>query len=338
MKGKWIEMKKAVIYGIGEYYECHKHKLPDDIEIVAYADSSSEKATSHTGNLINGLRMLSPDELAGEEFDVLYICTDYINGNRIYLRLKETDIDMKKVRFLNRIDALGDQWDYEVQEDKSIISKIGNIRVRERFLTDFDIVTEIFAMNTYNFHISECEAVVIDMGMNIGVASLYFANMENVVSVYGFEPFPDTYQQALDNFALNDEAVKNKIHPCNAAITDKEEIKTVAINAEQTGWRNIFCEAPDRENVQIQCRPAVDIVSEIVEENRKRKIVLKIDVEGSEFLIFDALGKTNLLESIDVILMEYHQKPKAITDMLNQYSFKYSVVGKCDFGILYAFK
>ena len=254
------------------------------------------------------------------------------------MRLKDTDIDMKKIRFLNRMNAIEDSWDYDIQDDKSIISKIGNVKIRERFLTDFDIVTEIFVMNTYYFHIPADEIVVIDMGMNIGAASLYFANMRNVVSVYGFEPFPDTYQQAVDNFALNTNFIKNKIHPFNIAVTDKEEIKLVAVSAEQTGWRNIFCNDNDKTRVEIQCIPAVSIVSGVIEKNLGRKIVMKIDVEGAEFIIFDNLAKTNLLESVDVILMEYHESPIVITDVLEQYGFKYAVTGKNRFGILYAFK
>ncbi len=35
-------MRRAVIYGIGEYYLNNKNKLPDDIEIIAYADSSEK--------------------------------------------------------------------------------------------------------------------------------------------------------------------------------------------------------------------------------------------------------------------------------------------------------
>ena len=101
-------MRRAVIYGIGEYYLNNKNKLPDDIEIIAYADSSEKKTTLYSGEVFNDLKVLSPDELSGVDFDVLFICTDYINGNRIYMRLKDTDIDMKKIRFLNRMNAIED--------------------------------------------------------------------------------------------------------------------------------------------------------------------------------------------------------------------------------------
>ena len=41
-------MRRAVIYGIGEYYLNNKNKLPDDIEIIAYADSSEKKTTLYS--------------------------------------------------------------------------------------------------------------------------------------------------------------------------------------------------------------------------------------------------------------------------------------------------
>ena len=76
--------------------------------------------------------------------------------------------------------------------------------------------------------------------MNIGAVSLYFASKEWVSKVYGFEPFPDTFQQALDNFELNDIHIKRKLYPMNVALSDKEEDIEVAVNSENTGWRSIM--------------------------------------------------------------------------------------------------
>ena len=52
--------------------------------------------------------------------------------------------------------------------------------------------------------------------------------------------------------------------------------------------------------------------------------LLKLDVEGSEYEIFDGLGETDL-ESVNQILMEFHhnesQRIKNITDKLSLYNF-----------------
>lgn len=330
-------MKKVIIYGTGNYYRENQYKLPEDIEIVAYADSNEEKATSFSGKTMDGKKFITPGEIEKENFDLLYICTDYANGNRIFQNLKNVNMDLKKVRFLNRIDVLEDAWEYEIQGDKSILSKIGNIKIREKFLTDSDIVYDIFARHAYDFHIPAGEKVVVDIGMNVGIASLFFASKGDVAAVYGFEPFPDAYRQALDNFALNDAGIRNKIHPYNQAVSDKEETRTVFVNSDQTGWRSIFCEDDTKETVQICCKRASDVIGKIVEENKGRKIVVKIDTEGAEFPIFESLGKTELLKSVDAMLIEYHGEPSPIMEILDRFGFQYVITGSRCFGMLYAF-
>ena len=75
---------------------------------------------------------------------------------------------------------------------------------------------------------------------------------------------------------------------------DKEEIKLVAVSAEQTGWRNIFCNDNDKTRVEIQCIPAVNIVSGIIEKNLGRKIVM-----NSEKVVvkYNLLDKEEILHS-----------------------------------------
>ena len=45
--------------------------------------------------------------------------------------------------------------------------------------------------------------MVLDVGMNFGTATLYFANQPNVTRVYSFEPFVPTYEEAVRNMHLN---------------------------------------------------------------------------------------------------------------------------------------
>lgn len=57
-------MHSTILYGIGEYYRGHKDLLPKDVEIVAYGDSDEKKATSYTGNLLEGKPVLTPQEIS----------------------------------------------------------------------------------------------------------------------------------------------------------------------------------------------------------------------------------------------------------------------------------
>ena len=330
-------MERVILYGIGEYYKNHKHLLPKDMEVIAFGDSAEEKATSHTGRFMDGRPILSPAEIEKEAFDSLYICPDFHAGNRIYHYLQQFDIPVGKIRFLNRINTVKEGWEYAIQEDKSIVSSIGQIKIRERMLADFDNVAEVFAENCYNVDITEKGTIVIDMGMNIGAATLFFAGNDLVEKVYSFEPFPDTYQQAIDNFALNTDKIRDKIHPFHLAVLDWEGDKEVSVDTEQTGWRNIFSHNESKQMVTIHCRQAKDVVKEIVEENPGKKVILKVDTEGSEFAIFDSLGQTELLNQIDTIVMEYHNDPEPIISLLKKYHFRYSMNGNLNIGTICAF-
>lgn len=330
-------MERAIIYGIGKYWNENRGCLPQNIEVIAYADSDECKATSRTGLLLEGKEIITPSEIAEREYDLLFLCTDFYFAHRIFQNLKNYNIDLGKVRFLSRM-GTGREWNYKAQADKSLISTIDGIAIRERYLTDSDILAEIFITNNYNIHLPETDSVFIDVGMNVGIASLYFARYEWVSKVYGFEPFPDTYKQAVDNFALNDVSIKDKIYPKNIALSDKDEDVEVSIGHEESGWRNIMCRAEGKRCVTITSKKASVEIGEIVSQNADKQIILKIDTEGSEFSIFESLQETNILSNISAVMLEYHRNPEPISKILSAYGFKYFVVGKNSFGMIYAVK
>ncbi|MCM1387178.1 MAG: FkbM family methyltransferase [Bacillus sp. (in: Bacteria)] len=333
-------MEKIIVYGIGEYYRKNKHKLPPDVEIVAYADSNINNTTSVTGKLYEGKEIITPAEFKNVDYDYIYICTSYTAGNRILQNLRENNLDIRKIKLLNRIGTLdgGIEWHYQVENEDSFISTIGNIRIREKYLTDFDIVVEVFVNQAYHINLLQENVTVIDVGMNIGAVSLYFAEKDWVNKVYGFEPFPDTYQQALENFALNNDIIKSKIHPMNVALSDKAGEMEVAVVTENTGWRSInTVQTSDTRKEKIYCKTAADEIGKIIEENSGSKVILKVDTEGSEFAIFNSLRQTDLLNHIDAVLLEYHRDPEEITDLLKRHQFKYFVTGQ-KIGMIYAVK
>lgn len=334
---------KAILYGIGGYLEAHRYLLPGDLEIIAYGDSTEEKSTKRTGKLLNGKPIVSPAEIESMEFDKLIICTDYGLSNRIYKILKEYDIPYDKFLFLCReepilfpVNAEG-KWNYRILPDKTIESHFGEVVIHEKGGTDHDTVVEIFGENTYAVNLLP-ETVVIDMGMNIGAASLYFAGNKNVVHVYGFEPFPDTYGRACENIARNPEWISNKISTYNIAIADKEGEQQVSVQTENTGWRNIFLKGADEGAIRIKCRAAKDVVQEIIDRGEGKRYVLKIDTEGSEFLIFSSLSEAGIFHDIDAIVMEYHANPAPLIKILEQYGFRYSIQGRGRIGVITAFR
>ena len=280
--------------------------------------------------------ILKRSELMSVDFDYLYICTAYFTSIDIFESLKSIGLDLSKIRFLNRCGVTNHEWKYEVLDDGTIMSNIGGIIIHERRNSDIVTISEIYAEHTYDINVPK-ESIVIDFGMNVGMASLFFAGNSNVNKVYGFEPFPDTYQMALDNFELNKKEIKEKIIPNNVAVTDKEGYIDVAVDTDVTGWRSLFVDKADVPQIRIKCLAAVDVVRKIVDENSNNKIIIKCDTEGSEFLIFESLGKTDLLKEIDAIVMEYHRNPMEILDLLDQNGFRWYRSGTNQIGNITAF-
>lgn len=328
---------KTIIYGTGQFWNNRKYLLPKDVEIIGYADSLDSNSTTVSGKLIDGKRIYTPKELENIDFDLLYICTDYFVSTNIFMNLKKFDIDLKKVRFLNRIQVTDNEWKYEVLDDGTIKSHIGNICIHEKKRTDIDTIAELFAQRTYGIDILP-ESIVIDFGMNVGIASLYFAQNDNVEKIYAFEPFPDTYKMALDNFELNKDWIKEKINPFCYAVTDKNEEQQIAVESDQPGWRSIFSKDEDAPQITIKCKSASDVVKKIVSENEGKRFVLKCDTEGSEFIIFKSLVEADLVKVFDSVVMEYHRNPSEIICALQKNGFRTYQNGTNLIGNITAFK
>ena len=60
----------------------------------------------------------------------------------------------------------------------------------------------------------------------------------------------------------------------------------------------------------------------ILEENKKRYIIVKCDCEGAEFEIFERFKEKDVIKNVDVIMMEYHrEKPDRLVDILTESNF-----------------
>lgn len=101
-----------------------------------------------------------------------------------------------------------------VNSEGTIRCNINHLKFNISTENEYWIMNEIFGDKLYNFQILYFDRVIcIDIGMNIGLASLYFTLNDNIEKIYVFEPFQETYKIALKNFNLNDEKIRSKIIP-----------------------------------------------------------------------------------------------------------------------------
>ena len=87
------------------------------------------------------------------------------------------------------------------------------------------------------------------------------------------------------------------------------------------------------------CDASVEIIN-ILNENKDKKVIVKMDCEGAEYEILDNLYKSGVINKIDVILLEWHDKGfKLIEDILLKSGFDFFAK---DFspvaGMVYAYK
>jgi FkbM family methyltransferase len=149
--------------------------------------------------------------------------------------------------------------------------------------------------------------VVIDIGANVGLVSIFLAKKFPNIKIYSFEAHPLTYSIFLENIKLNN--VKN-IYPYNLAVFSKDdeivEIKMDYINTGSSSCFNTYVKnTNDAEKVK-----TIKLDS-IIENNNINKIkFLKIDCEGAEF---DILEESKLIHEIEIenVGIEIHSYMKA---------------------------
>lgn len=217
---------------------------------------------------------------------------------------------------------------------------------------------EIVCRKMYDYHTLNNRNIVLDIGMNTGVASLYFASKENVSKVYAYEPFGPTVENAKKNFELN-ASISEKINVFNFGVSNKNTLVTVPVfegGAMQASVNEDFIrihhpnEIKKNKTIEIELKDIKDILAEIIERENiidNTSLVLKIDCEGEEYNIIDRLNESDYLNRISALLIEWHHKgPDSLIKTLKENKFKILVTPITtidgtiisEAGMLYAFK
>jgi FkbM family methyltransferase len=177
------------------------------------------------------------------------------------------------------------------------------------------VVNELFSDNYYNISTAR-PCVLLDIGMNVGYASLYFSTFDNIKKVYGYEPFTDTFTIAKENFASN-ESFKKKIYPNNYGISNYTgtvnvpllEGGSVIASTEESFIKNHHIHSSN--SIQVKVRDILEVLKEIKEENPGHDLALKIDCEGEEYNIFETMHAHNAFDRVVFFCVEWHFKGSA---------------------------
>ena len=171
---------------------------------------------------------------------------------------------------------------------------------------DLMLIGELFLENTYNFRIDR-PVCAIDVGMNLGLATLQFAAKAEVAEVHSFEPFAATYARALANIALNP-AIAGKITPYRLGLSDHDRDGTVLAATHGVSGAMMTLDVEGGTPTQLSLRDAGPLLAPIIEAAcaRGMEIVMKVDCEGSEFAVFESLERAGLLGKVRAFMVEWH--------------------------------
>lgn len=111
---------KIAVFGTGKYYSIYK-KWFINVEIAAFLDNDKSKQ----GKLLDGVPIISPDEILTLKIDRIYIMSHYIN--EMCLQLKELGIPDEKIYYTYDLAELG--FGPELEMPVEIYSDTGKTRI-----------------------------------------------------------------------------------------------------------------------------------------------------------------------------------------------------------------
>jgi FkbM family methyltransferase len=185
--------------------------------------------------------------------------------------------------------------------------------------TDISLVAEIFIRQVYGSDFDQ--KVVVDVGAYNGDSAIYFAR-RGARLVIGLEPDIRSLELARENIKLNN--LEDKVKLLNVALSTRTGESRLGVNAETPNISQIaeLASVPDE---------MLEIKTVTVEEIMKRFNLhnidfLKMNCEGCEYGIFRTLPATTL-ESINEIILEFHNGPLDIPNILSQHGFAITMIG-----------
>ncbi len=256
---------------------------------------------------------------------------------------------------LELVDQRSAKFRYDEQGDLYIIDVAG-LQVSIQTANDLLTLKELLVDGIYNFQFSH-PTVVLDIRMDVGISSLFFASFPKVL-VVGYEPCNKKFDQALLNFSLNP-TLSKKIQSISKDIGDAR-FKSIAMYPpkkigllRQSGIHKNRGMGPIFEYDEVEIEDIAEILDSIASRYPEHNIVVKIDygysgyhIGGiSEDQIIHKLLITNKLALINAILLKWY-KPKPVNDppeiarQLSNYGLNVLLFSPTHpfEGILYAFK
>jgi len=145
--------------------------------------------------------------------------------------------------------------------------------------------------------------VVLDIGANVGLFSLYMLKKHNCKRIYAIEPTKKAFVQLSDS--LNDEPNASIHKVAIYDYTGKSKIKTDEQNSTISGFHNEEIHPYSNNSMNEEEVDVIKLCDFLNNHNIDHVDLIKIDIEGAEYAVIDSLSDLDILKS-DRYLIEYH--------------------------------
>jgi FkbM family methyltransferase len=144
---------------------------------------------------------------------------------------------------------------------------------------------------------------VIDVGANIGSASVYFSDVYSNAEIHAFEPSPRNYELLLQNTQA-----RPRIKSYPFGLWSSDATKTMQLGNSTVCDSLLISRNSTDQKIQVSLKCASDIFKNITQD---QPYILKIDTEGCEVEILTELG--SYLDLAKAIYFEYHCEKDRLT-------------------------
>jgi FkbM family methyltransferase len=166
-----------------------------------------------------------------------------------------------------------------------------------------------------------------------------------VKNVYGYEPFPETFAEASMNVAANP-VMASKIKLINEGVSNVNEKRSIALfesgllSASTIEQKNEYGKKIGQV-IEVQLVSIKEVFELVLAENPNAKILLKLDCEGEEYVIFDMLKESTYLNNVVVAIIEWHEKGSTTIEKVlidNEFTLRHEHHVSENSGMIYAIK
>ncbi len=213
----------------------------------------------------------------------------------------------------------------------------GKVEIRMN-TSDEDVFYQVFMQEEYSFALELIQKYLpqdkglnlLDIGANIGLTSIYFANKCNINSIIAVEPDPDNFSQLEKNFINNG----YKATLINKALWSSDTFLEFDKIRDRRSWAISVKEATKRTDNGTE---SITLKSIIEANDLERIDILKIDIEGAEKMLLDEIsGFKKALLVTKMIAIELHDEFVSrieFSDLLINEGFLLYSKGETLFGI-----